>query len=61
MIDKKNNQLSVSDADPEIPFLGSTYNARKLGKPRFRHYLFTIGISRSASETDGRQQLMIQI
>ena len=33
---KKNNQTSVSDADREIPTLGST--------DYFRHYLFTLGL-----------------
>ena len=49
---KKNNQSSVSEADREIPTLGSTDNAGNSGNlvsvyPR-------VGISRSASETDDR-------
>ena len=38
-IGKKNNQTSVSDADREITTVGPT---EKMGKPRFRHYRFTL-------------------
>ena len=41
---KKNNQTSVSNADLEIPTLGSTDNAGNEVKPRFRHYPFTLGL-----------------
>ena len=41
IIGKKNNVSSVSDANREIPTLGSTDNAGNEVKPRFRHYPFT--------------------
>ena len=41
---KKNNQSWVSDADREIPTLGSTDNAGNSVKPCFRHHLFTLGL-----------------
>ena len=50
VICKKNNQIYFPDSDREIPSLGSTDNAgnsvkcRKLGKPRFRQYPFTLGL-----------------
>ena len=61
VIVKKNNQTSVSDADREIPTLGSADNAGNSvtsfpalsADPR-------VGISLSASETDVRFYLRIQ-
>ena len=44
VIGKKNNQILVSDADREIPTLGSRDNAGKLSEPRFWHYPFTMGL-----------------
>ena len=48
IIGKKNNQTSVSDADREIPTLGSTDNALF---PALSVYP-RVGISLSTSETD---------
>ena len=55
VIGKKNNQTSVSDADREIPTLGSTDNARNSvnlvsGINRYPRF----GISLSESKTDDR-------
>ena len=44
VIGKKYNQTLVSDADREIPTLGSTDNAGNSSEPRFQHYLFTLGL-----------------
>ena len=41
---KKNNQSSVSDADREIPTLGSTNNAGNSVNPRFQHCPSTLGL-----------------
>ena len=54
-IGKKNNQTLVSDADPEIPTLGSTI----MPEMRFTEFPALsvyprVGISLSASETDVR-------
>ena len=55
VIDKKNNQSLVSDADREIPTLGSTNNAGNLVNLDSGIILFPrVQISRSASETDDR-------
>ena len=44
VIGKKNNQTSVSDADREIPTLGSTDNAGNSGEPSFWHCPLTLGL-----------------
>ena len=43
---KKNNQSLVSDADREIPTLGSTDNAGNNGKTRYPrlHFPFIVGL-----------------
>ena len=48
---KKNNQSSVSDADQEIPSLGSMDNAgnsdnpiQSIFRPRSQHFPFTLGM-----------------
>ena len=54
---KKNNQSSVSDPDLEIPTLGSTDNAGNLVNlvsSIIGSIYPGVGISRSASKTDGR-------
>ena len=54
-IGKKNNQTLVSDADQEIPTLGSTDNAgNEVNLVSGIILLPSVGISRSASETDVR-------
>ena len=51
----KNNQLSVSDVDREIPILGSTNNAGNSINLVFGIFrLPSVGISRTAPETDER-------
>ena len=52
LIGKKNNQTSVSDADREIPTLGSPDNAGKLVNLVALSVYLRVGISRSASVTD---------
>ena len=44
IIGKKNNQSSVSDADREIPTLGSTDNTGNSVNLVSRHYPFTLGL-----------------
>ena len=54
-IGKKNNQTLVSDADQEIPTFGSTDNAgNSVNLVSGIILLLSVGISRSASETDVR-------
>ena len=55
VIGKKNNQTSVSDADREIPTLGSADNVRNsvTSFPALSVYP-RVGISLSESETDVR-------
>ena len=45
IIGKKNKQTSVSDADRKIPI-----QCRKLCKPRFQHYPFTLGKSQPSDQ-----------
>ena len=43
VIGKENNQTLVSDADREIPTLGSKEYAGSSANTRFWHYSFTLG------------------
>ena len=53
LIGKKNNQISVSDADQEIPILVSMHNARKSVKLVFGFIRYPrVKISLAASETN---------
>ena len=55
VIGKKNNQTLVSNADQEIPTLGSTDNARDLVNLVSSTIRYPrIGVSQSASETNVR-------
>ena len=63
-IGKKNNQSSVSDADQEIPTLGSIDNAgNSVNLVSTLSVHPQVGISRSASKTDyrrvGRKSLFV--
>ena len=57
VIGTKNNQTSVSDADREIPTLGSADNVRN-EFPVLSVYPW-VGISRSASETINRLYIIL--